>query len=89
MNGVIIANEVELYHGIAVSLRMCNNCFISPFAIVGVVKGLLKCPPEEAAPFARRGEWSSFIYGHGELLREAASNLNRPISRYYAAIKSP
>jgi hypothetical protein len=34
MNGVIIANEVKLYHGIAVSLRICNDCFIGPFAIV-------------------------------------------------------
>jgi hypothetical protein len=34
MNGVIIANEVKLYHGIAVSLRICNDCFIVPFAIV-------------------------------------------------------
>jgi len=33
MNGVIIANEVKLYHGIAVSLRICNDCFIGPFAI--------------------------------------------------------
>jgi hypothetical protein len=34
MNGVIIANEVKLYHGIAVSLRICNDCFIGPFAII-------------------------------------------------------
>jgi Mn2+/Fe2+ NRAMP family transporter len=33
MNGVVIANEVKLYHGIAVSLRICNDCFIGPFAI--------------------------------------------------------
>jgi 5-methylcytosine-specific restriction enzyme B len=33
MNGVIIANQVKLYHGIAVSLRICNDCFIGPFAI--------------------------------------------------------
>jgi hypothetical protein len=37
MNGVIIANEVKLYHGIAVSLRICNDCFIGPFAIVGLI----------------------------------------------------
>ena len=34
MNGVVITNEVKLYHGIAVSLRICNDCFIGPFAIV-------------------------------------------------------
>ena len=34
MNGVVIANEVKLYHGIAVPLHICNDCFIGPFAIV-------------------------------------------------------
>ena len=34
MNGVVIANEVKLYHRIAVSLRICNDCFIGPFAII-------------------------------------------------------
>jgi hypothetical protein len=34
MNGVIIANEVKLYQWIAVSLRICNDCFIGPFAII-------------------------------------------------------
>jgi hypothetical protein len=33
MNGVIIANQMKLYHGIAVSLHICNDCFIGPFAI--------------------------------------------------------
>jgi hypothetical protein len=34
MSGVVIANEVKLYYEIAVSLRICNDCFIGPFAIV-------------------------------------------------------
>ena len=41
MNGVVIANEVKLYHGIAVSLRICNDCFIGPFAIVKINSNLI------------------------------------------------
>ena len=36
MNGVIIANQVKLYHGIAVLLRIYNDCFIGPFAIAEI-----------------------------------------------------
>jgi hypothetical protein len=34
MNEFSIANEVKIYHRIAVLLRICNDCFIGSFAIV-------------------------------------------------------
>jgi len=33
MNGIVIANEVKLYYRVAMSLRICNDFFIWPFAI--------------------------------------------------------
>ena len=34
MNGIVIANEVNLYYWVAVSLRIRNDFFIGPFAII-------------------------------------------------------
>ena len=42
MNGVIITNEVKRYHGIAVSLCICNDCFLGPFAIASLILRILK-----------------------------------------------
>jgi hypothetical protein len=42
MSGVVIANEVKLYYEIAVSLRICNDCFIGPFAIGGGFREIVK-----------------------------------------------